>query len=94
MISPNRPNTRHLRAQRLEAEIMHRLAPVLDQYEEAWRVDLCRQVSRALFEVLVATGAEVLTDYDRHELGLPPRGPDGWTFEELRIASMKASSAA
>jgi hypothetical protein len=70
---------------------MHRLAPILDQYEEAWRVDLCRQVSRVLFEVLVATGAEVLTDHDRHDLGLPPRGPDGWTVEELRASERWSS---
>ena len=28
-------------------------------------------------------GAYLMTDKDRDAIGLPPRGPDGWTAEEI-----------
>lgn len=33
----------------------------------------------------MATGVEFVTDYDREQCGLPPRGPEGWTVEELML---------
>lgn len=43
---------------------------IRDIYEEL--TDLCRK-----------EGVEILTDRIREDIGLPPRGPDGWTMEEL-----------
>ena len=83
MIAPNRVNMRHLRAQRLEAELMNRLSPILDQCAGLVEIDLYRQVSGIIRSVLTDQGVEVLTDRDRHEAGLPARGPDGWTIEEV-----------
>lgn len=45
--------------------------------------DVEREVHRALTEVLTREGIEVLSDYTRAEIGLQPRGPDGWTMEEM-----------
>lgn len=72
-----RQDRRHLRAHSLVAAAMDRLEPVLGP--EVRR----RNIANALFEVFMAEGVEVLTDYTRQELGLPPRGPDGWTAEEV-----------
>ena len=40
-------------------------------------------VYEALFELFTGNGVEVLTDYDREKAGLPARGPNGWTLEEV-----------
>lgn len=42
-----------------------------------------RDVFDALQDALMTIGVDMVTDYDRQQLGLPPRGPDGWTREEL-----------
>jgi hypothetical protein len=42
-----------------------------------------RDLDYALEELFVKEGVEVLTDLSRQDLGLPPRGPDGWTVEEI-----------
>lgn len=47
------------------------------------------RVAGELFNLLRERGYEVLSDFDRQEIGLPPRGPDGWTVEEI-IALEKA----
>jgi hypothetical protein len=45
--------------------------------------EIKREVYRALTDVFMREGVEVLSDYTRAEIGLPPRGPDGWTLEEM-----------
>ncbi len=42
-----------------------------------------RGIHDALMNVFTQEGVEVVTDYTRAEAGLPPRGPDGWTLEEM-----------
>ncbi len=37
----------------------------------------------SVLELLYDEGVEVVTDHHRAELGLPPRGPDGWTDQEI-----------
>lgn len=42
-----------------------------------------KDIHYAILEALMSAGAELVTDHDRQEAGLPPRGPEGWTLEEL-----------
>lgn len=83
MIQPKRPNHRYHRAMRLQAELMHRLAPLFDQVQGADEFDLYKHAARAIHELLMTEGVEVMTDADRQQAGLPPRGPDGWTMDEM-----------
>ena len=76
-----RPDVRYNRAMRLTAHLMHLLNPILDMADP--ELDLPRRVSRIIQDEMMAEGVEVFTDYDRQEAGLPPRGLDGWTVEEL-----------
>lgn len=71
-----RTNLRRRRAEMLAHEIMRRAKPFI-HYEarESFFYSL-----RELFE---EEGVEVLTEHDRQQLGLSPRGPDGWTIEEM-----------
>jgi hypothetical protein len=74
-----RMDLRLIRAQRLTAAIVDAIAPHLDPSEP---VNL-GHVSRAILEVLHGQGVEVLTDYDRAEMGLPPRDELGWRPDEI-----------
>lgn len=76
------PDRRNMRAQRLTAEIMQELSPFLQGEQH-------RYVVRAIETLLWRKGVEIVTDYDRQELGLPERGNDGWTADELRILELK-----
>jgi hypothetical protein len=79
-MSIERQNLRLIRAQVLASRIMHQLdqcicnCGVKNHYRKAYD---------EIMEVLYAEGVEALTDYDRQQAGLPPRGPDGWTMEEI-----------
>ncbi len=53
-----------------------------DEYYEIETI-VRRAVHEGATDALMEAGAHLVTDYDRHEAGLPPRGPDGWTVEEL-----------
>jgi hypothetical protein len=54
-----------------------------------------RHVYAAIIDTLMAEGAEVVTDEMRAQAGLPERGPDGvtteelWLLEEFRIQAMQ-----
>lgn len=75
---------RRRRADSLVAAVIHRLYPRIDATDpEELPHRITRMVSDAMFEVMYEEGVEVLTDYTRQEAGLPPRGPDGWTMEEI-----------
>jgi len=73
-----RLDLRRARATRLVAALMHELVGVLpdDRY-------IIRDVHDTLMRVLSNEGIEVISDANRQVLGLPPRGPDGWTAEEI-----------
>ena len=73
-----RTDIRRLRSQQLVAAIMGAVDPFLSDERHA-RED----AYNALAKLLHSEGAEVITDSLRDEIGLPPRGPDGWTAEEI-----------
>lgn len=75
-----RSDRRRLRAMALEAEIMRIVAKYIPDDR---RRDCLRDLSRELFDKLHTEGVEIITDTTRAESGLPPRGPDGWTQDEL-----------
>lgn len=74
---------RRMRAEALASEVfrvlhLHAPYPATD-YEVAYE----KAVRRALLEAFETAGVEILTDHIRQEAGLPSRGPDGWTIEEI-----------
>jgi hypothetical protein len=72
-----RINLRRRRADALVAAVMKEIRyHLVDRDAEA-------EVARALRHVFYQEGIEILSDYTRAEIGLPPRGPDGWTLEEM-----------
>lgn len=71
-----RLNLRETRARQMASHIIHTLRPYLAE-------DCMPSAYNALVETLMIDGVEVLTDHDRDTHGLPPRGEDGWTHEEL-----------
>lgn len=71
-----RLNLRKRRADQIAALIFRAVDPYV--------ADECRnRAFRAITEALMIEGVELLTDYDRQQMGLPARGPDGWTVEEI-----------
>jgi len=42
-----------------------------------------------LLEALDKAGIDIITEEDRARAGLPPRGPKGWTHQELQIMDHK-----
>lgn len=94
------PDRRRLRAQVVAHNVLHILEPWierldrLEQWHEANRPlkdgdrpppKNSRDIYRALFELLYATGVEVITDADRAAAGLDHRNQKGMTDQELRI---------
>lgn len=76
------PHDRRLhRAQVIAAQIMRLADPHLCEHGE-------RNSHKAFYEELVKflwnSGFEILTDADRADAGLPIRGRNGWTADELR----------
>ena len=82
------PNLRRQRADALLATIMQTLGPCLHHDSEAFY-----DASRALAARLMDDGVEILSDYERDRLGLPPRQINGWTAEEVRILEAKRLEA-
>lgn len=72
----HRLDHRKRRAEAIASAIMHEIDDFIAPISS-------RRVWDKIIEVLMAHGAEVLTDYDREQMGLPPRGPDGWTLDEI-----------
>jgi hypothetical protein len=71
-----RLNIRRVRSQQITHLIFHALRDFIPDDCQGRAMD-------ALYRLLHDAGAEVVTDQTRAEAGLPPRGPDGWTVEEL-----------
>ena len=74
-----RIDKRRMRAMALTAHIMQ----IVGKYDRDRERDCMRDLSYKLQEAMEKVGAEVVTDFDRQQYGLPPRGPDGWTMEEI-----------
>jgi len=81
-----RLNLRQRRAESMAAAIMQALDDFLPRRNR-------REIHDALGVMLMTEGVEVLTDWDREQAGLPPRGPDGWTIEELVALEQKKMEA-
>lgn len=75
-----RVDKRRMRAMALTAQIMQIVGKYVPREHER---DLHRDLIYELQEALEKVGAEVVSDFDRQQYGLPPRGPDGWTMEEI-----------
>lgn len=71
-----RTNIRRQRADVLMNEILQAIRPFVDRESE-------EEIYHSLVNLLREHGAEIVTDHTRKEAGLPPRGPDGWTVEEM-----------
>lgn len=73
-----RHDRRRLRAQPLLHALMEKVRPYLRDERDL------RYIFSELDQAMREAGVELLTDVIRSDLGLPPRGPDGWTDEEIR----------
>ncbi len=82
-----RADKRRLRAQSMTAAIMHIVGRYIS--DEDQRRNAMRDLSYELFDHMWKEGVEIVTDEDRRMAGLPPRGPDGWTLEELVILEQR-----
>lgn len=71
-------NVRRRRADALAVAAFRKIEQFIDY-------DKHRDVMEALIELFCHTGIQVLTDTERAEAGLPPRGPEGWTAQELAV---------
>lgn len=74
----DRPNMRRRRAESIARAMLDAVTPFLMETGSERR-----DAYYAMLTILCDEGVEVITDHTRSEANLPPRGPDGWTFEEL-----------
>lgn len=77
------PNLRRNRATMFTAAVMKVLDGLLEPDEAYPRKR--RDASDRLFNLFYDEGFDVVTDEDRHNVGLPKRGELGWTDRELHI---------
>lgn len=82
---------RRLRSQSLLSHILHIVGMHLNGEDN--RRNALRDIAYELDEKFRAEGVEIITDATRSEAGLPPRGPDGWTLEELQILERRRIEA-
>lgn len=82
-----RQDMRRLRIQPLLHQILHIVTKHIG--DEDRRRDAERAICNELFDKLYEEGIEIVTDHTRAAMGLPPRGPDGWTMEELIALEQK-----
>jgi len=79
-----RIDLRRRRADLLAAAVFERLWPRINAIHPDDLPDrVARVVHDTVLDVFSEQGVEVVTDHDRAAIGLPPRGPDGWTVEEM-----------
>lgn len=76
---------RRQRATALVHAILQEIREPIDEVRHDPDFNAEREIYGKLMALLTQEGAEVLTDWHRTEYGLPPRGPDGWTAEELHV---------
>lgn len=86
-----RVDRRRIRSQALLAEILH----IVDKHlsDDDRRRNAMRELHYELFDKFMEKGVEIVTDEDRRAVGLPERGPDGWTMEELVVLEQKRIEA-
>jgi predicted subunit of tRNA(5-methylaminomethyl-2-thiouridylate) methyltransferase len=76
-----RVDYRRMRIQPLLHQILHIVSNHLS--DDDYRRNAIRELHNELFDKLHEEGVEIVTDHTRAAMGLPPRGPDGWTAEEI-----------
>ena len=82
-------NIRHTKASQIASFLMHTLDEMIPR--ACWS-----EAHAKIMEFLMTEGLEIITDDDRRNAGLPPRGPNGWTAVELHAlehARLQALSA-
>ena len=84
------PERRRRWAHAVTSHIMHMIGKYLCDHGDAHGA---RDASSELFEALYESGAYIVTDSDRTAAGLLPRGPYGFTQEELAIMEAKRVQA-
>lgn len=75
-----RVDKRRLRAMALTAQILQIVGKYIPHNRDR---DPMRDLTQELQDALEKAGAEIVSDFDRQQYGLSPRGPDGWTMEEI-----------
>lgn len=73
-----RINYRHRKVQMIVGTVMQIVEKHLPPISNRTRI------AYALYDEFSKVGAEIISDFTRQQLGLPPRGPDGWTQEEIK----------
>jgi hypothetical protein len=83
----DRQDRRQLRARSVAAAIVQAIDKLLQRDRDldllAKETQLLRAIDEAVTNLLTEKGIEVMTDYHRSEIGLPPRDQKGWTVEEI-----------
>lgn len=75
------PHDRRMhRAQVLVAQVMRLASPYICEHEDR---DGARHLYDELLKLFWNGGFDIVTDADRADAGLPIRGRDGWTADEL-----------
>lgn len=87
------PDMRRRKADMLTAMVMREVEPYLDRSEEALEYNVRRRVHEALHKLFWQTGADIVTDNDRLNAGLPLRDEMGYTAEELQVMEAKMMEA-
>lgn len=82
-----RIDRRRLRIQPLLHEILQIVGKHLS--DEDRRNNAMREIHNELFDKFHEQGVEIVTDYIRSDLGLPPRNSEGWTNEELVLLEQR-----
>ncbi len=67
---------------------------VLQEIGDMLQPDMRRDATRAIVDLLWRIGADIITDAERAEIGLPARDNLGWTAEELSIREAHLNMAA
>jgi hypothetical protein len=63
--------------------IVHTIRPHLRHDDDGSCYEREQQIFDVMERKFAELGVEIITDYDREQLGLPARCADGWTLEEM-----------
>lgn len=86
----------NLRRRRADSITRLMLSVMKEHFRDDDEMSYSRRYQKAfddITEKVRAIGGELVTDDDREACGLPPRGPDGWTMDELIALEKKRLEA-
>lgn len=86
-----RDDRRRMRSHALVSHILHVIEKHLSGKDN--RRNVMRDIAYELDDKFRTEGVEIITDATRAEAGLLPRGPDGWTIEEMQILERRRLEA-